>query len=103
MNYSNFFLASLILIITGCKNLVENTNEKLKIIEDEDINIKDEKILPEQNIEEEFKLTDENVINFLFEYEKNNKENKVRIFTNFGNIDILLFSNTPYDRSNIIY
>ena len=103
MNYSNFFLASLILIITGCKNLVENTNEKLKIIEDEDINIKDEKILPEQNIEEEFKLTDENVINFLFEYEKNNKENKVRIFTNFGNIDILLFSNTPYHRSNFIY
>ena len=44
MNYSNFFLASLILIITGCKNLVENTNEKLKIIENEDINIKDEKI-----------------------------------------------------------
>ena len=103
MNYSNFFLASLILIITGCKNLVDNTNEKLKIIEDKDINIKDEKILPEQNIEEEFKLTDENVINFLFEYEKNNKENKVRIYTNFGNIDILLFSNTPYNRSNFIY
>ena len=103
MNYSNFFLASLILIITGCKNLVENSNEKLKIIEDKDINIKDEKILPEQNIEEEFKLTDENVINFLFEYEKNNKENKVRIHTNYGNIDILLFSNTPYHRSNFIY
>ena len=103
MNYSNFFLASLILIITGCKNLVENTNEKLKIIEDEDINIKDEKILPEQNIEEEFKLTDENVIDFLFEFEKNNKENKVRIYTNYGNIEILLFSNTPYHRSNFIY
>ena len=103
MNYSNFFLASLILIFTGCKNLVENTNEKLKIIDDVDVNIKDEKILPNQNIEEEFKLTDENVINFLFEYEKNNKENKVRIHTNFGNIDILLFSNTPYHRSNFIY
>ena len=103
MNYSNFFSPSLILIITGCKNLVENTNEKLKIIEDVDVNIKDEKILPNQNIEEEFKLTDENVINFLFEYEKNNKENKVRIYTNFGNIDILLFSNTPYHRSNFIY
>ena len=103
MNYINFFLASLILIITGCKNLVENTNEKLKIIEDKDINIKDEKILPEQNIEEEFKLTDENVINFLFEYEKNNKENRVKIYTNYGNIEILLFSNTPYHRSNFIY
>ena len=46
MNYSNFFLASLILIFTGCKNLVENTNEKLKIIEDVDVNMKDEKITP---------------------------------------------------------
>ena len=77
MNYSNFFLALLILIITGCKNLAENTNEKTKIIEDVDINIKDEKILPEQKIEEEFKLTDENVINFLFEYEKSKFETKM--------------------------
>ncbi|GIS00065.1 MAG: hypothetical protein CM15mP102_08850 [Flavobacteriales bacterium] len=27
----------------------------------------------------------------------------MRIYTNFGNIDILLFSNTPYHRSNFIY
>ena len=101
--YINFFLALLISIINGCISPAESTNKKLKIIEDVDVNIKDEKILPNQNIEEEFKLTDENVINFLFEYEKNNKENKVRIYTNFGNIDILLFSNTPYHRSNFIY
>ena len=101
--YINFFLALLILIINGCNSPAESINKKLKIIEDIDINIEDEKVLPDQRIEEEFKLTDENVINFLFEYEKNNKENKVRIYTNFGNIDILLFSNTPYHRSNFIY
>ena len=103
MNYRNFFLASLTLIISGCNSTAENTNKKLKIIEDVDINIKDEKILLKQKIEEEFKLTDENVIDFLFEFEKNNKENKVRIYTNYGNIEILLFSNTPYHRSNFIY
>ena len=101
--YINFFLALLISIINGCISPAESTNKKLKIIEDIDINIEDEKVLADQRIEEEFKLTDENVINFLFEYEKNNKENKVRIYTNFGNIDILLFSNTPYHRSNFIY
>ena len=101
--YINFFLALLISIINGCISPAESTNKKLKIIEDIESNIEDEKVLANQNIEEEFKLTDENVINFLFEYEKNNKENKVRIYTNFGNIDILLFSNTPYHRSNFIY
>ena len=104
MNYSiNFFLACLVLIITGCNNPTESSNEKLDITEDKDINVKDKKIPSKQRIEEEFKLTDENVIDFLFEYEKNNKENKVRIYTNFGNIEILLFSNTPYHRSNFIY
>ena len=101
--YINFFLALLILIINGCNSPAESNNIKLKIIEDIDINIEDEKVLQDQNIEEEFKLTDENVINFLFEYEKNNKENKVKIYTNYGNIEILLFSNTPYHRSNFIY
>ena len=104
MNYSiNFFLACLVLIITGCNNPTESSNEKLDITEDIDINVKDKNIPSKQKIEEEFKLTDENVIDFLFEYEKNNKENKVRIYTNFGNIEILLFSNTPYHRSNFIY
>ncbi len=101
--YINFFLALLISIINGCISPSESTNKKLKIIEDIDINIEDEKVLADQRIEEEFKLTDENVINFLFEYEKNNKENKVRIYTNYGKIEILLFSNTPYHRSNFIY
>jgi len=104
VNYSiNFFLACLVLIITGCNNPTESSNEKLNITEDIDINVKDKKTPLKQKIEEEFKLTDENVIDFLFEYEKNNKENKVRIYTNFGNIEILLFSNTPYHRSNFIY
>ena len=104
MNYSiNFFLACLVLIISGCNNPTESSNEKLNITEDIDINVKDKKTPLKQKIEEEFKLTDENVIDFLFEYEKNNKENKVRIYTNFGNIEILLFSNTPYHRSNFIY
>ena len=53
--------------------------------------------------EESFRLNDDNVIEFLYEYEKNNKENKVRIYTTEGNIDILLFNNTPYHRANFIY
>tara|TARA_B100001057_G_scaffold241722_1_gene242055 strand:- start:1667 stop:2374 length:708 start_codon:yes stop_codon:yes gene_type:complete len=50
-----------------------------------------------------FVLNDKNAIPFFFEYNKNNKENKVRIETKFGNIDLLLFSETPYHRSNFIF
>ena len=54
-------------------------------------------------VEKEFTLDDKNAIPFLFEYGKKNKENKVRISTSYGNIDILLFENTPYHRANFIY
>ena len=39
----------------------------------------------------------------LAEYQKENLEDKVRISTRFGNIDIKLYHNTPYHRSNFIY
>lgn len=48
-------------------------------------------------------LDDTNAIPFFFEYAKHNLENKVRIKTDYGNIDIQLFENTPYHRANFIY
>ena len=48
-------------------------------------------------------LNDKNAIPFFFKYQKENFENKVRISTRFGNIDIKLFENTPYHRANFIY
>lgn len=49
------------------------------------------------------KLTDENAMDFFLEYEKENKENKVRITTDFGSIDILLFDETKFHRANFIF
>ena len=54
-------------------------------------------------LENEFSLSDDNVMEFFLEYDKNHKENKVRIFTDYGDIDILLFENTKFHRSNFIY
>ena len=53
--------------------------------------------------ESDIVLNDKNAIPFFFNYEKNNLEDKVRISTRFGNIDIKLFKNTPYHRANFIY
>ena len=52
---------------------------------------------------ENFTLNDKNAIPFFYEYEKKNKENMVRIITDYGNIDIKLYENTPYHRANFIY
>ena len=40
---------------------------------------------------------------FSLNIRKQNPEDKVRIETRFGNIDIQLFKNTPYHRANFIY
>lgn len=50
-----------------------------------------------------FLLTDANVMEFLLEYDKTHKENTVRITTDFGTIDILLFEATKFHRANFIY
>ncbi len=48
-------------------------------------------------------LNDKNAMEFFLQYEKKNKENTVRIVTDFGNIDILLFEETKFHRANFIY
>ncbi|SEA05971.1 peptidylprolyl isomerase [Bizionia paragorgiae] len=48
-------------------------------------------------------LNDTNAMAFFSEYEKENPETKVRLFTDFGTIDIELFENTEYHRANFIF
>ncbi|EGV44410.1 peptidylprolyl isomerase [Bizionia argentinensis JUB59] len=48
-------------------------------------------------------LTDENAMEFFLQYEKENTENKVRITTKFGTIDILLYDQIKFHRANFIY
>ena len=48
-------------------------------------------------------LTSENAMDFFLEYEKYNKESKVRLTTTFGNIDIQLFEKTKFHRANFIF
>ncbi|WP_298518463.1 peptidylprolyl isomerase [uncultured Kordia sp.] len=50
----------------------------------------------------EVKITSKNVLDYMIEYGKNNPERKVRIVTDFGDIDIELYNETPYHRANFI-
>ena len=81
------------------KRTIETTTKKEpEAVKKEDIKdtIKDAKndFLP---------LNDANAMEFFLEYEKENKENKVRIYTDFGNIDIQLFEDTKFHRANFIF
>lgn len=96
-----FFLAFVIILLYGCNSKnskTESTSKKIEVEVNSEV-----KISSEKSLEKEFRLTDDNVIDFLFDYEKSNKENHIRIYTPFGEIDILLYNNTPYHRSNFIY
>ena len=55
----------------------------------------------QQPSEAPFLLNDENVMEFFLDYDKQHKENKVRISTDYGNIDISLFEATKFHRSNL--
>ena len=85
-----------LLSFISCKDISNNTETKKIIIK------KEIKTKPVEK-KEVFLLNDKNVIPFFYEYEKKNKENLVRIITDYGNIDIELFRNTPYHRANFIY
>ena len=93
----------IIIILFGCnynnispkknKTIEKNkTNQKVSNLENEII-----------KKSENFILNEKNAIPFFYKYEKENKENKVRIITSIGDIEIELFENTPYHRANFIY
>ncbi len=53
--------------------------------------------------EEPFKLTNENLREFMLNYGKKNPETLVRVSTRYGDIDIQLYKETPVHRANFIY
>lgn len=48
-------------------------------------------------------LTEKTAMEFFLQYQKENHENKVRLYTDFGEIDILLYPKTKFHRANFIY
>lgn len=97
LHFPNLSLCFFIILIS-CKQTVNKTSNKT--VKNQE---KIEKKVKVKSVADKFILNDENAIPFFYDYDKNNKENKVRIETRFGNIDLLLFNETPYHRSNFIY
>jgi cyclophilin family peptidyl-prolyl cis-trans isomerase len=56
-----------------------------------------------EQVKDTFRLTEDNVIDFFFEYAKEMKENKVRLTTSMGSFTIELYDDVPYHKANFIY
>ncbi|GAA4945085.1 peptidylprolyl isomerase [Algibacter agarivorans] len=85
----------------------EDKQSKKKTISDSEVqkSTKKETITySNEEPEREFpKLNSKSAMDFFLEYDKHHKENKVRMTTDFGTIDILLYNETKFHRSNFIF
>ncbi|WP_396633814.1 peptidylprolyl isomerase [Maribacter sp. R86514] len=100
----NIFLFVAIVAFNSCKDTpkkIDNTTSKSSTALDSTKITEKEVIIEKQ--EEAFELTEDNAIDFFFNYEKTLKSNKVKITTNLGSFTIELFENVPYHRANFIY
>lgn len=92
------FLVFLSLYCCQCKKTRMITNDvNTSIVK----SIKNDSIIVSK--EADFVVTDKNVMEFLVDYGKKNPENTLRIITDYGSIDILLFKNTKFHRANFVY
>ncbi|WP_040279803.1 peptidylprolyl isomerase [Psychroserpens damuponensis] len=100
-----FIMIVLCLVIFNCEDKQSKKKSPTQAVDStlikQDVDIKKTDSISKDN--QEFLLTDENAMEFFLQYDKKHKENKVRIVTDFGNIDILLFDETKFHRSNFIY
>ena len=95
MHVKNIILIFGFLCLASCKDIPNKPSKKIII---KQVNKNEPKLKKEV-----FLLNDKNAIPFFFNYEKKNKENQVRIVTDYGNIDIQLYKDTPYNRANFIF
>jgi len=96
-----FYTIILLLFLVACK---ENPKD-IKTPKEISISQKKADSIPKKVAikKEEFVLTEDNAIDFFFNYNKTLKENKVKITTNLGSFTLLLFNNVPYHKANFIY
>ena len=99
-----FFAIIPLFFLVTCK---EATKEKATDIKAEETvtDTLEEAVKKEEEEEatEKFELTEDNAIDFFFDYQKGLKENKVKMTTNHGSFTVQLYDNVPYHKANFIY
>lgn len=104
MRFTKFcpVLCLAIFLILGCKDKPKITKPVETNMQKRTDSITEQRI-PEEDEEEPFKLSEDNAIEFFFEYQQNLKADKVKITTRFGSFVVQLYDNVPYHKANFIY
>lgn len=92
------------ILFFNCEDKQSSATKKAKISVTNEM--KAQQIQKDESIAEEREfplLTDKNAMEFFLNYDKKNPENKVRITTDFGIIEILLYKKTKFHRANFIF
>ncbi|MFT7350224.1 MAG: cyclophilin family peptidyl-prolyl cis-trans isomerase, partial [Candidatus Paceibacteria bacterium] len=97
-----FYTIIPLFLLASCKDTTNAKNvavqpQKRKVVDS--VSVEDKK----KKEKEKFVLTEDNAIEFFFNYNKTLKENTVTLTTNFGDITIELFDDVPYHKANFIY
>ncbi len=102
--YLSFVTSILLLFFVGCGDSKEKKQQNVpKEIKSKDVDSLEGSKKVSQKTEEPILLTEENAIDFFFDYEKTLKKDKVKLTTSLGDFTIQLFDNVPYHRANFIY
>ena len=97
------YIVVAVCILLGCEDTKTSTptlNESQKTETSKTVEKSTEKKAIKK--EKHVRITDDNVLDYMLAYGEENKEQKVRIVTDFGNIDLELYNETPYHRANFI-
>lgn len=104
MRRLSFFAMIPIFFLLGCK---DGADKKITpTVEDQKNEMihKDSVLTDSTALEKkEFQLTEDNAIDFFFNYQKGLKENKVRITTSLGSFTVQLYDDVPYHKANFIF
>lgn len=92
----------ILLLVLNCEDKQTSKQTNTPIVKDSVVTT-DKKTPKKKKTPRYPRLTDQNAMEFFLEYEKEHAEDKVRITTDYGTIDIQLYDKTKFHRANFIY
>lgn len=98
----------LLIFLGGCRETAkekpkgQNTVVQSDSLQQETTVVEENDSLKSEN-EEPFVLTEENAIDFFFNYQKGLPTTRIKLTTSLGSFTVELFDNVPYHKANFIY
>jgi len=88
----------------GSSSSVAEKDQKTdSVTDDSTVSTDTTKIKNEKEEEDKFVLTEDNAVDFFYEYQKDLTVDKVKITTRLGSFTVQLYDNVPYHKANFIY